>query len=152
MWFETQDQIAYHKEFSKPKIIYPNMTKFLPFVYDETGYFPNAKCYSMTGEALKYLAAFLNSRLFKFCFSDNFPELLGDTYELQKRCFELIPVNRISAEQQKPFEHLVNKILTLKKADNRADTTGLEREIDRLVYQLYELTADEIAIVEGKAK
>jgi uncharacterized membrane protein YkoI len=42
--------------------------------------------------------------------------------------------------------------LTLKKADNRADTTELEREIDRLVYQLYELTADEIAIVEGKAK
>jgi hypothetical protein len=40
--------------------------------------------------------------------------------------------------------------LTLKKADNRADTSELEHEIDSLAYQLYELTADEMAIVEGK--
>jgi hypothetical protein len=36
------------------------------------------------------------------------------------------------------------------KADNRADTSESERETNRLVYDLYELTADEIAIVEGK--
>ena len=30
-WFETQDSISYHHAFRKPKIIYPNMTKFLPF-------------------------------------------------------------------------------------------------------------------------
>jgi len=38
-WFETQDSIGYHKDFLKPKIIYPNMTKYLPFVYDKHQFF-----------------------------------------------------------------------------------------------------------------
>ena len=72
-WFETQDQIAYFKEFEKPKIIYPNMTKYMPFIYDKkTHYFCNDKAFIITGEALEYLVAFLNSKLFKFCFKDNF--------------------------------------------------------------------------------
>jgi len=39
-----------------------------------------------------------------------------------------------------------------KKRDPKTDITALEREIDRLVYELYGLTEDEIAIVEGTAK
>ncbi len=142
---------AYLEELTKPKIIYPNMTKFLPFIYDETGYFPNAKCYSMTGEGLKYLTAFFNSRLFKFCFNDDFPELLGDTCELQKRCFEKIPVKKISESEQKPFEKIVDEIIEAKKQGATADTSKLECKIDKLVYQLYGLTDEEIRIVEGKA-
>ncbi len=41
------------------------------------------------------------------------------------------------------------KILTLKKADPAADTSALEAEIDQLVYQLYGLSEEEIAMVEG---
>ena len=36
---------AYMEDFLRPKIIYPNMTKFLPFVYDEGGYYTNQKCF-----------------------------------------------------------------------------------------------------------
>jgi regulator of sirC expression with transglutaminase-like and TPR domain len=65
--------------------------------------------------------------------------------------------------QQNEIAEIVDKILTLKKANPQADTSRLEREIDRLVYQLereidrlvyqlYELTDDEIRIVEGKEK
>ncbi|MFN8277013.1 MAG: N-6 DNA methylase [Chitinophagales bacterium] len=39
---------AYIEEFSKPKIIYPNMTKFLPFVYDKGSFFTNQKCFIIT--------------------------------------------------------------------------------------------------------
>jgi type II restriction/modification system DNA methylase subunit YeeA len=53
--------------------------------------------------------------------------------------------------QQNEIAEIVDKILTLKKANPQADTSRLEREIDRLVYQLYELTDEEIAIVEGKS-
>ncbi|MDO8753734.1 MAG: hypothetical protein Q7J80_07550 [Anaerolineales bacterium] len=38
-----------------------------------------------------------------------------------------------------------------KRANPLADTSMLEGEIDQLVYQLYELSEDEISIVEGKA-
>jgi len=44
---------------------------------------------------------------------------------------------------------LVGKILSAKKSDPKADTTDWESEIDNLVYSLYELSEDEIKIVEG---
>ncbi len=151
-WFALQRfGSSYWREFFKPKIIYPNMTKYLPFIYDETGYFPNAKCYSMTGENLKYLTAFFNSKLFKYCFSDKFPELLGDTYELQKRCFEKIHVKRLSESAQEPFAEIVDEIIEAKKAYAKADTKELEDKIDDLVFDLYELTEAEKDIVRGKA-
>ena len=43
------------------------------------------------------------------------------------------------------------RILTTRQRDSEADTAALEQEIDRLVYQLYDLTPEEIALVEGKA-
>ena len=52
--------------------------------------------------------------------------------------------------QQKPIISLVDKILTTKKADSSADTTEWEKQIDHKVYELYGLTEDEIAIVEGR--
>ena len=45
---------------------------------------------------------------------------------------------------------LVNDILQTKRLNSEADTSSLEREIDQRVYQIYGLTDDEIAIVEGK--
>ena len=73
-WFETQDSISYWEDFNKPKIVYPNMTKYMPFVYDDNAYCTNQKCFIITGQkAIAYLTAFFNSSLFKFCFRDSFP-------------------------------------------------------------------------------
>jgi len=91
-WFETQDSISYWDDFSKPKIMYPNMTKFLPFYYDEKRFFQNDKSFMITGERVAFLTAFLNSSLFKKCFIDNFPELQGGTRELRKIFFYCCPV------------------------------------------------------------
>lgn len=60
-WFETQDSISYWEDFSKPKIIYPNMTKYMPFVYDEANFLTNQKCFIITVQNMAYLNAFLNS-------------------------------------------------------------------------------------------
>jgi hypothetical protein len=125
------------------------MTKFLPFVIDLEGYYTNQKCFILTGNNLFYLCSFFNSKLFKFCFRDNFPELLGGTRELSKVFFDKIPVKQISEAAEQPFKDLVLKILELKKQDPTVDTTALEGEIDHLVYQLYDLTDEEIAIIEG---
>ena len=78
-WFETQDSINYWQDFLKPKIVYPNMTKYIPFVYDDQSFVTNQKCFIITGEQVAYLTAFLNSSLFKYCFRDSFPELQGGT-------------------------------------------------------------------------
>jgi hypothetical protein len=49
-----------------------------------------------------------------------------------------------------PLITLVNQILAAKKKDPNADTSVLEKEIDEMVYALYGLTPEEIAIVEGR--
>ena len=46
------------------------------------------------------------------------------------------------------FRALVSQILADKQANPAADTSALEAEIDQQVYQLYDLTDEEIAIVE----
>jgi len=143
---------AYTEEFEKPKIIYPNMTKFLPFVYDDKGFYTNQKCFILTGNSLEYLTAFLNSDLFKFCFKDNFPELLGGTREISKVFFEQIPVKKPLKKQEKNFKEKVARILSAKNENPHADTTVLEREIDLLIYDLYGLTEEEITIVERRTE
>jgi len=48
--------------------------------------------------------------------------------------------------------HVVDKINIAKKRNPMVDTNILEREIDKHVYALYDLTPDEIKIVEGVAE
>jgi adenine-specific DNA-methyltransferase len=149
-WFEIQDNIAYWKDFVSPKIIYPNMTKFLPFVIDlEDNFYHNDKSFHLLAERIYWLGSFLNSKLFKYCFQDNFPELLGGTRELRKVFFEKIPIKQISEIEELPFKELIISILKLKQQNPIADTTVQESQIDQLVYQLYDLTEEEIKIVEG---
>ena len=86
---------AYLDYFFKPKIVYPNMTKFLPFIYDDKKFLTNQKCFIITGKNIAFLTAFLNSSLFKFCFRDAFPELQGGTRELSKIFFNKINVSPV---------------------------------------------------------
>jgi type II restriction/modification system DNA methylase subunit YeeA len=149
-WFETSDNIAYWQDFEKPKIIYPNMTKFLYFMIDlEDNYYHNDKSFHLVSDHIFWLVSFFNSNLFKYCFRDNFPELLGGTRELRKVFFEQISVKKVSNKEEKPFIKIVTEILAEKKANPQADTSELEREIDLLVYKLYGLTEEEIKIIEG---
>lgn len=49
------------EDFFKPKIVYPNMTKYLPFVYDNSNYLTNQKCFIITGTSIEFLTVFFNS-------------------------------------------------------------------------------------------
>ena len=99
--------------------------------------------------SLKYILAILNSRLMSHYFVNNtaksvrqlFPKLILE--DLRK-----FPVKNISAKEQKPFIDLVDKVISQKQQGK--DTTDNEKKIDELVYTLYNLTAEEIAIIENK--
>lgn len=142
-WFETQDQISYWKDFAKPKIIYPNMTKYLPFAYDEKDhFFSNDKSFILTGERLKYLTCFFNSKLFKYTFSDNFPELQGGTRELRKVFFDKIPVKPITESEEFPYSKLVDYLVALKKENSNESTDKLmfiyfEQIANAMIFELY---------------
>ena len=139
-WFETQDSISYWEDFDKPKIVYPNMTKYMPFVYDEANFLTNQKCFIVTGQCMAFLTAFFNSSLFKFCFRDSFPELQGGTRELSKIFFDKIPVLQVSDSINETFRHIVNKI-------QASYTKEQARNIDNMLFDLYNLTADERKVI-----
>jgi type II restriction/modification system DNA methylase subunit YeeA len=71
------------------------------------------------------------------------------TNRWKKYKIELLPIKVPSPKQEKIFEEKVDQILLAKKENPKADTSALEAEIDKLVYQLYDLTEEEIKIVEG---
>lgn len=132
---------AYMEDFNRQKIMYPNMTKFLPFYLDEKGFIQNDKSFMITGTNLYFLTAFLNSSIFKYCFIDNFPELQGGTREVRKIFLDKIPVIEVSVDINNKFKKLVNEIQYLISINK--PTENLELEIDRMIFELYNLTEEE---------
>jgi len=99
--------------------------------------------------SIKYLLSLINSSLIKFYHKFKFLDYEKKTFQkiLIENC-KKFPIPNIKESYQKPFINLVDQILTAKKINPEADTTALETEIDQLVYKLYDLKDDEIAIVE----
>ena len=132
---------AYLEDFSKPKIIYPNMTKYMPFVFDNEMYLTNQKCFIITGKYVAYLTAFFNSSLFKYCFRDSFPELQGGTRELSKIFFDKIPVYEVSDAQNLQFQDAVEDI-------QKEYTKQKAQRIDSMLFDLYNLSSEERATID----
>lgn len=137
----------YDRKFRLPKMIFMNMTKDVIFSFDPNGeYYTNQKCFIVTGEKLKYLTAFFNSKIFIYCFKDNFPELLGDVREISKVYFVEIPVLEIPLNEyenkQKPIEVLLDYIVYLKKRGSddikeQLMPTYFDQVINGIFYELY---------------
>ena len=140
-WYAMQRWGAkYWEDFSKPKIVYPNMTKYMPFVYDESRFLTNQKCFIITGGCMAYLTAFFNSSIFKFCFRDSFPELQGGTRELSKIFFDKIPIKKITPEQNEAFRKAVTSI----QLDYTKESAV---SIDTMLFDLYNLTNEERKVI-----
>lgn len=218
-WYALQRWAAdYYKEFSKPKIMYPNMTSLFPFIYDEEGFFGNDKTFMITAQDdsinLKFITAIFNSKLCKLWIWYNCPELQGGTREIRKVYFENFripidvdqqPLADLTDLQMKQVEQLQSKrsrflrrlsenvegvkitsaLQTFDQLDFKAFVAELKKqkiklsltqqdewedyfnqyaeacqqlktqiaatdgEIDRRVYEFYDLTEEEISIVEG---
>ena len=127
---------AYILEFDKPKIIYPETTKFMPFYLDENSFLTTKTCFIMVGEHISYLTAFFNSSLFKFCFRDNFVALFGGARSLGKTYFEKVPVLEVDDATDAKFRELV---LDIQKEYSEEKA----KAIDQRIFDLYGLTQEE---------
>ena len=116
------------------------MTKYIPFYFDTKGFYQNDKSFMITGRCIAFLAAFLNSSLFKFCFLNNFPELQGGTRELRKIFFDKIPVKQVSKDVDNKYYDLV---CNMQQNPNKQ----LAIEIDNLIFSEYGLTEEERQII-----
>lgn len=98
--------------------------------------------------SLKYLTAILNSKLCTYFFSKflSTDTLQGSYSSIYPEDLRQVPIKKITISQESAIIRIVDQILIAKR--EQIDTTNLEKEIDNLVYQLYDLTEEEIAIVE----
>lgn len=141
------------KIFEREKIIYRKVGKELIATFAERGVFYEQtvhSCHITNKEyATKFILGLFNSSLFKYYYH-NVNSQGGDIFpQIRISSVENLPIKITSLENQQPFIEKVNQILTQKQANPSADTSILEREIDEMVYALYGLNEDEIAVVEG---
>ncbi|WP_139541550.1 DUF7149 domain-containing protein [Helicobacter pylori] len=98
----------------------------------------------------KFLVGLLNSLLIRFWLKHR-GKVQGNNYQIDKEPLMNIPLIKITKSNQPTADKiivLVDKILQTKEKDPKANTQRLEKEIDALVYQLYNLTDEEIKIIE----
>ncbi|GAA8836633.1 class I SAM-dependent DNA methyltransferase [Helicobacter pylori] len=144
---------AYLEDFEKEKIVYPCiMAKEPCFVYEEKGFYAPAPANIITGDKMeiKYITALLNSKCIYFAMR-KFYMGGGIEGELKTNNLEKIPIPKITPQNQKLADKITDcakQILEAKEKDPKANTQELEKEIDALVYQLYNLTDEEIKIIE----
>ncbi|RKV03982.1 class I SAM-dependent DNA methyltransferase [Helicobacter pylori] len=144
---------AYLEDFEKEKIVYPCiMAKEPCFVYEQKGFYAPAPANIITGDKIeiKYLTALLNSKCIYFAMR-KFYMGGGIEGELKTNNLEKIPIPQITTKNQELADKITDcaeQILQAKAKDPKANTQKLEKEIDALVYQLYNLTDEEIKIIE----
>ena len=134
-WFETQDSIAYWKDFEKPKIIWKIIGSRLAFTIDINGIMVNNACYIMTGDSLMHILGFLNSApLIWYSEITNMNKTgVGDA-QVGAQNIKLFPV---PINPNKEIERLVEQLLSNPTDDNARQL--LSERID----SIYGLTKEE---------
>ncbi|WP_100980118.1 class I SAM-dependent DNA methyltransferase [Helicobacter pylori] len=149
---------AYLEDFEKEKIVYGEIVQEPRFYLDngecELGYFyAEATSFILTGEHLHYLLGMLHSKLITFAFKTFYAGGgLGESgYRYKKAFIERLPIPKVTPQNQELARKITDgaeRILKVKEKDPKANIQRLEKEIDALVYQLYNLTDEEIKIIE----
>ncbi len=162
-WYEIQDAVDYYQEFEKPKIIYLVFQVKPAFTYDDTGTYGNNATWIIPGKD-HYLLGILNSKLGWFLIS-HYCTQIQNGYQLIFKYLGRIPIKRLdfqnSADKAKHdrIVLMVTQIIDLNKRlatalDTHSKTVlkrqieAVDDEIDKVVYGVYDLTAEEIEIVE----
>lgn len=144
--------------YQNKKILIPDILVCGRFGYDNVGLWHNASIHGikLRDEFLnleKMYFGILNSSLFWFFIDTTSTALRGDAYRLTPSFVSPFSFPRITESNQSTADKiiaLVEKILEQKEKDPTSSTQELEKEIDSLVYTLYNLTDDEIKIIKGE--
>lgn len=166
---------AYLEEFEKEKILCARMVQSPKFAYDTNNNIPDNTAYCITGANLKFLLAFLNSigvyKIFNFFYAGG-----GLEGEIKINRLEILPIPQITPQNENLANEIINLVDEILKANEKIKlyekhmpTLSLDEKleakenidalndkikasdekIDKLVFELYELTSDEIALITG---
>ena len=138
----------YYEAFDVPKVIYPGTAKSFYGCYDTAGNYGLASTWTLPIKDLSLLAI-LNSRLFDWYARHKFQSLddpwAGGRLNFKKVDMMHVPIADRNSEQQAQLSRWVERILAEPTSDK---VSALEHAIDQLVYEVYGLTEDDIALIE----
>jgi predicted type IV restriction endonuclease len=162
-WWELR-ACDYYEQFEKTKIIIPAIVKAASYAIDSTGLYSNDKTSIIATDDL-YLLGLLNSRLLDFIIHSISSTKRGGYFEYKPMYVSQLPIRGTSTDDAKDVAlrdqvigH-VKQMLSLQRQLSKAkvanDRTALKRQIDatdkqidHLIYELYDLTAEEIDLIE----
>lgn len=147
-WYEIQDNIAYYKEFSKAKIIWPDMAQKMRVTFDTSTAFCGNTAYFFPTDDLFFLALF-NSSVIAFWASKTLAVFQGDTFRFFSQNVSQFPIPLADDAARQSLRNEVAAIIARVQADPAADITAQERKINELVYDLYGLTIQERDMIEN---
>lgn len=152
-WYQPV-RFGTRKLFDGEKILGPGIVCKHKFFIDEKGVaFSFGNMYAIVAKddkniQLRVLLGILNSKLIEFYLHSIAPVKQGGYFSYGATVLEKIPIVYPLGKCEEQIKYFVDQILTAKQSNPLADTSALEKEIDNLVYQLYKLTPDEIALIE----
>lgn len=169
---------AYLKDFSKEKIMYAEIAPGASFYYDEKGFFTNDTGFIMIGDKLKYLLVMLNSKFVEFAFEAYYVgQKAASSLRYKKVAISKLPIIVPTREQEEYLTNLADKMLESKEKlsklnkllelavvdknyeiqlelkekieDLNEEILDIDYAIDSYVYDMYGITAEERALIEG---
>lgn len=147
-WFELR-KCSYYDSFEDEKLIWTRLSSINSFAISTKKEYSIDSTSFATGQNLKYYCALLNSKLTFFYFKLGSVIWGSDGIKWFGEYFDSIPIIKLQPEEMKPFINLYDNILSLKQQSSDSDTSDLENQIDQLVYKLYDLSEEEIKIIEN---
>ena len=147
-WYALQRCAAtYFEEFHKQKIMFQEIATFPAFVLDKSESYSNNKTYIIP-DVGNYLLGILNSKITWWFLNQITSKLQGGALAMQSIYTTQIPIAQADEATKAGIRELVEQVLAAKQADAGADTSALEAEIDLQVYRLYQLTYEEVLLVD----
>lgn len=138
---------AYLFDFDKPKIIWKRIGSILRFAYDEKkSMCLDSTCFA-TGEHLKFLLAFFNSKIGHFMLQDSPKTGTGDLL-ISVQAIEPLCVPKPEVSIEETIESNIDSILSSLATDKDSDISVYTSKIDQLLYELYGLTNAEVKIID----
>ncbi len=145
----------YYQEFEKEILVWKAVGRNLAFALTEKNTLVSAPSSFISADTnlLKYFCGILLSNVLKWLILQISDTTGAGDLMLNNQSLERLSIPKINSKNQKIADELVNsvdEILKAKEQDKNANTQELENKINSLVYKLYNLTEDEIKIIEGR--
>jgi adenine-specific DNA-methyltransferase len=139
---------VYMDDFFRPKIVWKRIGSVLRFSYDESGVFClDSTCFA-TGKDMKFLVGYLNSTVSKRELLHNAPKTGTGDVIISVQALEPLKVPMASVKEKNEIAKLVDKCIFLRSKNLNADIYHVESKIDKIIYDLYGFTKEEIDFIQ----